>query len=295
MKFISTKQLHLDTRANSWKVRQYNPKGIIGIPRSGMFAGILLSQELHIGICSPTEFIEANGQDYVFYRHGKRSVDCPDNGTIIIMEDSCYHGSMGRIVDMLRRMFPEQKFVSCCAYLEGPCDIYKPDICLMDIRRESMADIEMPTALYEHNLLDGYFNFKYLWDLDGVMCVNPPSDSNIEEYEKYLDNPIPLHIPKIECGNSIDICTYRLNKYRPQTEAFIIAQNIPVRALYMFNAETIDERNKVSPGAYKGTIYRDNPYKLFIESTDWEAQEICRVSGKPVYCTETGRMYQKQQ
>lgn len=295
MKFISTKQLHLDIRANSWKVRQCNPKGIIGIPRSGIFAGILLSQELHIGICSPTEFIEANGQDYVFYRHGKRTVDCPDDGTIIVMEDSCYHGSMKRIVDILRRMFPDQKFLSCCAYLEGPCDIYRPDIWLMDIRRESLIDRELPTALYEWNLLDGYFNFKYLWDCDGVLCVNPPSDSNLEEYEKYLESPVPLHIPKVECGNKIDICTYRIDKYRKQTEAFMIANNIPVRTLYMFNADTINQRNKTSSGAYKAFIYKNNPYKLFIESNDNEAQEIYEISRKPVYCTETGRMYQMKQ
>ena len=293
MKFVSYKQLFTTISLNSWKIKQLKPKGIIGVPRSGLMTAIMLSEEIHVGTCSPAEFFDANGQEYVFWRHGKRPLEHNDNGPIIIMEDTCYHGSFGRLVDILRRQFPNEQFISCCVYLEGPCDQYKPDLWLEDIRKEALADKEMPLALYQWNIIDSWFNFKFLFDIDGVICLNPPQDTDIEAYEDYLMHPTPLHIPSTPSGNQLTFCSYRLNKYRKLTEDFLKSQNIPVKDIIMYNAETITERNKVSPGTYKGHVYRNSNFKLFIESNDQEAQEICKVSGKPVYCFETGRMWHR--
>ena len=291
MIYIGANRFLNDIRRNSWKISSLNPKGIVGIPRSGVMAAVMVSEEIHVGTCSLAEFMLANGQEYVFWRHGKRPIKHNDNGPIIIMEDTCWHGSMKRSVDMLRNAFPNETFISCCIYLEGPCDIYCPDIHLVDIRKEALSDPEHPIALYFHNILDSYFNNLYLYDIDGVICLNPPQDTDIEAYEDYLMHPTPLHIPSTPSGNPLTFCSYRLNKYRKLTEDFLKSQNIHVRDIIMYNAETITERNKVSPGTYKGHVYRNSNFKLFIESNDKEAQEICKVSGKPVYCFETGRMY----
>lgn len=295
MIFIGANRFANDVRANAWKLRKLNLAGIIGIPRSGMLLATLISEELHIGVCSYNEFIDNNGAEYVFYRHGKRPVlhEEQQKKTYLVVDDSAWHGSIGSYITALRIIYPNYKFISYVGYLEGPCQDYMPDMYMCDIRKEALADPEHPLTLYYYNVIDGYFNFKYMFDIDGVICVNPPPDTNIEAYEEYLKSPIPLHIPSTPSGNPLTFCTYRLEKYRKLTESFLKAQNIPLKDLYMFNAETITERNIVPPAQYKGFIYKNNDYKLFIESDDNEAREICEVSGKPVYCFETGRLYHK--
>ena len=62
----------------------------------------------------------------------------------------------------------------------------------------------------------------------------------------------------------------------------------------MFKAKSYDERNKMNihPGVYKGEYYKQHPqYWLFVESSDEEAQIICKVAKKPVYCVSTNKLY----
>ena len=48
-----------------------------------------------------------------------------------------------------------------------------------------------------------------------------------------------------------------------------------------------------NPSEFKAKYYKiHNNYKLFIESDDWQAQEIYKISGKPVYCVGTNKLYQ---
>ncbi|MBO7694102.1 MAG: hypothetical protein J6W16_03005 [Methanobrevibacter sp.] len=291
MKYISIKQMFDDIRLNSYKIGQLNPQGIIGIPRSGLMAATLLSQELHIGVCSINEFIDNNGQEHVFYHHGHRQIEHNNSNIFIILEDSCYNGSMIEHVKALKSTFPDKIFISACIYLEGPCKVYKPDIALVDIRKEVLNNAEMPVALYQYNLLDNYWNFKFLYDLDGVMCIDPPCDINTEAYENYLLNPIKLHIPITPSNNPISICTYRLNKYERETRRFLDTNKVKCKDLFMFPSASKEIRALTQPAYYKAQHYKDNKYLLFIESNDQEAQQICRLSQKPVYCYSTGNMY----
>jgi uncharacterized HAD superfamily protein len=54
-----------------------------------------------------------------------------------------------------------------------------------------------------------------MWDMDGIICKDPPDDKNTEEYEKYISEAIPMIIPTTPIGA---ICTYRLEKYRDITK-----------------------------------------------------------------------------
>lgn len=291
MKFITIKELYNTIRLNAHRVKRLNPQGLIGIPRSGMMAAVMLSEEIHVGCCSVNEFIDNSGNDAVFYRHGQRFIDHNNSNIYIIVEDSCYNGSMLRYVQTLKKMFPDKVFVSLAVFLEGPCNIYKPDLCFADIRNEVLK-CDPPIAFYEHNLLDNYYNYRYLWDLDGVMCVDPPCDINKEAYEKYINIPTPLHIPLTPSGRPITICTYRLNCYDKETRAFLKANDVNYDKLWMFPAQSKEIRDLTPPAQYKGDIYKRHPeYILFIESNDDEAKEICRISEKPVYCFHTGKFY----
>lgn len=292
MIFISIEELYSTIATNSWKVSKHKPKGIIGVPRSGMLPATILSQELHLGLCSINEFFDNNGDDKVFNRHGTRPIDHPKDGPYIVVEDSNYNGqNLGITMNSLKQHFPNKKFISCAAFLEGPTQFYKADITLRDIREEAQASVGR-VALYQWSFLDCWWNWKFLWDLDGVMCIDPPADSNTEAYEAYLDNPIPLHIPKTPSNYPISICTYRLKKYAPQTNKFLKDNGINCNTLWMYNADTKEERNLKPAPVYKAEMYKSHPeYMLYIESNDYEAQAIWKLSEKPVYCFSTGKLY----
>ena len=60
----------------------------------------------------------------------------------------------------------------------------------------------------------------------------------------------------------------------------------------MHPARTKYERQKLNNHAkLKSLVYRDRSYKLFVESSERQAQEIYKRTGKPVLCTDTMKMY----
>ena len=131
-----------------------------------------------------------------------------------------------------------------------------------------------------------------LFDIDGVFCVEPPDERNEKEYLKYIADATPLFIPRTKLGG---IVTYRLSKNREITEKWLSFQNIQYNELIMFNANSWKERydSGISSEAFKATIYKERQTaKLFVESSDYQAQRIAKMSGKPVFCVETNKMYQ---
>lgn len=57
-------------------------------------------------------------------------------------------------------------------------------------------------------------------DIDGVLCADPTPEENDdgEKYRHFLLNTPPLFIPKVTIGTLV---TSRLEKYRPETEAWL--------------------------------------------------------------------------
>ena len=86
----------------------------------------------------------------------------------------------------------------------------------------------------------------------------------------------------------------RLTIYREITEKWLADHGIKYERLLMFKAQSWDERNEsgISPEAMKGGYYKQAEWaKLFVESSDYQAQRIFRISGKPVFCVETNKLY----
>ena len=94
----------------------------------------------------------------------------------------------------------------------------------------------------------------------------------------YITHAIPYFIPTVEIDTLV---TCRLEKYRPQTEKWLAANNIRYGHLIMLNLSSKEERIKWGKhGEYKGKIYKESKNKLFIESSLSEAMKISKISGK---------------
>ena len=61
----------------------------------------------------------------------------------------------------------------------------------------------------------------------------------------------------------------------------------------MYNANSYVSRNSIeSPAHYKARLYMNALWAmLFVESDARQAEQIHRMTGKPVFCYENGRMF----
>lgn len=291
MEYITLQNLCTDIRENLSKI----PKevlGIVGIPRSGMLPATIISEYLNLGLCSINELIESENINDLFNKHGNRKLRETKSNKILVVDDTCYAGSeISRNREKIFSKFNNSgyEFIFLVVYMEGEGSIAKPDIYLRDVRSLAQKS-EIGIVLYEWNILaHGRFTESCLFDLDGVMCIEPPDERNINDYVEYIKSPTPLFIPT---SNKITIVTYRLEKYRKETEDFLKSIGISNFLLNMFPSGSYEERSKIPPYIYKSNFYKENDcYKLFIESSDFQAKKIHELTNKPVYCTDTNKMY----
>ena len=207
---------------------------------------------------------------------------------VLVVDDTVNTGAaMARARERLSHLEGSYDILYCCIYARGA---YAKN--LVDIFLE---DIHVPGEkwyLYEWNILhhNAHRTQLMMWDIDGLMCMEPPSERNTLAYETYLETAVPMVLPTTPVGA---VVTYRLEKYRDVTERWLKSHGVEYNDLVMFDADTREERAAKSyPGRYKAHIYKKSEWALlFVESSRDQAVRIAELSGKPVYCYEDGKMY----
>lgn len=295
IEYLTLNNICKDIRENLWKIPR-DILGVVGVPRSGMLPATIISEFLNVGLADINELIiDKNPIETFQINHGGRFVNPTYGNKILVVDDTCFAGSQN--LDVRRKIGNNfagsgYEFIFLVVYLEGSGHISMPDIYLKDIRNLALRS-DLGIVLYEWNI----FNHnprsmnKMLFDYDGVFCLDPPDERNKESYEKYIANPTPLFIPTNNSEVKINIVTYRLEKYRAQTEGFLRKNGVRNINLTMYNADTYEERSKISPEVYKSNIYGKSNALLFVESDDKQAQRINSLTKKPVYCVSTNKMY----
>ena len=106
----------------------------------------------------------------------------------------------------------------------------------------------------------------------------------------YLPDAVPMVIPTTFVGALV---TYRIERYREVTEGWLRRYGVEYGRLFMYDAESYEARNsKESPACYKARLYKAAEWAiLFLESSAGQAEQINRITGKPVFCYENGKMY----
>ena len=291
MKYITIADLSETIRKNLWKIPR-DIDFVIGIPRSGMIAASMIASYLNVPLIDINSYlkgVEPNGGTRLKYY---KDTHIKTNKALVV-DDTVSRGMSMR--DAKGRLMTSNKnnleYIYLCAYLEGS-GINDVDIYLEDVRKYTNNFKEY--VMYEWNIFQHHSSTmqKFLFDMDGVLCVDPMDERNETEYINYIKNATPLFIPRTKIGG---IVTYRLVKNKEITEKWLADNKIRYGDLFMFNAQTWDERYRmgVSPEEYKADIYkkRDN-YTLFIESNDYQARRIAEIANKPCLSVETNRLYQ---
>lgn len=258
---------------------------IVGIPRSGMIPALMLAELLNKRCADLDAFID--GREMSSGRRGGL-MRGGNIGKVLVVDDSVASGNaLNAVKRRLEAMKYRYTFVYACVYAESREATSLVDICFDNIWRDGEKFYRKEwniLHLFPHLASAG------MWDIDSLLCKEPPNDKDTEAYEAYLKDAVPMIIPTTPVGA---IVTYRLEKYRDVTEAWLERNGIRYKRLVMFNAPDRVTRNRtISGGGFKGKVYAAATWaRLFYESDAHQAEVISKMSGKPVFCYENGRVY----
>jgi len=240
-----------------------------------MLPASIIATHLQMPLADPIGY----SKGVIYGRSGK--LDVPGR-RVLLVDDTVNKGSaMARAAALLPRGTAVTRL---CVY--GPYQVEDPSR-IVDIAFE---DCRGPRAfgwnLWKHRRLP-----RWGFDFDGVLCRDNTKEENDDgpRYAKFLRDVEPLFIPQRPIGH---IVTGRLERYRPETEAWLARHGIQFEALHMTPFRSKAERMSAMKlaggrGGWKARIVKDLDVEFFMESCPKQASIIAREIGIPVWCTRT--------
>ncbi len=121
-------------------------------------------------------------------------------------------------------------------------------------------------------------------DFDGILCPDYQGAAT-DEGPRYLAHLAAAPALAWPAAPLAAIVTARLEKYRPQTAAWLRRHRIEAAELVMApQATAADRAARLDPGAYKAAWYGSSAAALFVESCPAQAATIARITRRPVLC-----------
>jgi len=286
MNFITYAALNADIIANMYKI----PKDVdvvVGIPRSGLLVANILSLYLNKPLCDFDSFLQERIYNSGTTKNKSGWVkDFSEVRKALIVEDTVCSGSS---INKAKDLFYQQNFESITP-IWFSAYVWKRNANLVDLY---FRDVDIPRA-FEWNYLHIKLLEQTCFDIDGILCEDPSSEQNDdgEKYRDFLLNATPKFIPtqKIGC-----LVTSRLEKYRKETEVWLSKNGILYDSLYMMNVDSAEKRRKLGNHAeFKAGIYKQRKEMIFfVESEPQQAETICRLSKKAVFCPINQKFYEE--
>ncbi len=282
MNYKSYQNLSDDIKSNLYKLGKYNIDLVVGIPRSGMIPSYMISLFLNVHCTDFDSFIEnrplIKGGRKLKMNNSK--VLPHDFENILLVDDSIFTGNSMKdkkaaIPDKLKN-----KVITTAVYSS---DSKRNDV-------DCYLVYLPPPRVFEWNIFHGLILSKSCVDIDGVLCTDPTHDENDDgvNYINFLQNAVPLLLPTNKIHSLV---TNRLEKYRSDTEMWLKNHGIAYDNLIMLDLPSKEDRQNLKINAkHKARYYKNSNTLLFIESSLYQAKEICLLSGKDVYCIETNSM-----
>jgi hypoxanthine phosphoribosyltransferase len=241
---------------------------VIGIPRSGLLAGLMIANYLNVSCIELNAFVDGTTP-----MCGRYKVKFKKESTkkVLVVDDVIGTGTSFRLAREQLAPFG-YKFIYLAVYS------HKNKFDHVDIFLEECSN---PRA-FQWNLFH-HPKYKTCWDMDGVICVDPTRDemNDVRLYEKFLANAKPMIIPTmpIYC-----IISGRSEQYRKQTERWLKKYNI----MY---AHLILRDSPQDHAIYKAKNFKAVRGDIFIESNERQAKKIADITEKIVFCVENQQLY----
>lgn len=255
-------------------------RAIAGIPRSGLVPASILALELNVPMVSLESLCDSDSPPVIPLPrrgYGRRVGD----GIILIVDDTC---ASGRQIRALQER------------IRGPVPVEFAAIYVED--RPTIAADHFHSKLppfaqfYEWTMFHDDNNRRILTDMDGVLCEDwqgGDEQERLGEYEEFLAQVRPRRIPSMPLKG---IVTNRLERHRPETEAWLQRHGIRYESLVMSPHATFAARDKADDGAQrKAAAYLADPSALlFVESDEHQARQIAQLTGRPVLAVDRNRL-----
>lgn len=244
---------------------------VVGIPRSGMLAATIIATHLQLPLADCVGF----GRGIVHGRSGRELEG--DFRRVLLVDDTCNKGrAMAKAAALIGRRATITRLAVYGPYQVEPASV-------VDI---SFAECPGPRAfawnMQKHKRLP-----RWGFDFDGVLCRDPSKEENDDgpRYLRFIETAEPVFRPQRPIG---PIVTCRLERYRPETEAWLRRQRVGFSSLTMMPYATKAERMAAgNRGAWKAEQVKRLGVELFLESNAGQAAVIARGAGIPVWCTAT--------
>lgn len=276
VRWITRQQLLRDTQVLASRL-PWPISGVAGVPRSGMIVAADLATRLGVPLYEARKTGELFPID-----SGMRlrlGASRPPAGPLVVVEDSV---NTGRSLQSVRDAAGLAEVVTAAIYV-NPLAKFRPDLVAVDL--------PMPHYFEWH-----FFGSSLVrlagFDFDGIFCedFDGPASDESDRYLDFLRDAKPLWPARPHQVGLI--CTARLEKYRPQTEAWLRRQGITWTRLVMGPWATAAERSRNwNPGEFKGRALLQSRCHVFFESDPTQARAIAVVSRKPVICPPTGEVF----
>ena len=192
---------------------------VVGIPRSGLLPANLIALYINKPLADIDSFVKGD-----VYGHGHRRMS-QENGEIrkaLIVDDSIFSGtSMNEAKEKLNHA------VFKCEYCFLAVFVHPDSKDMVNLYCEEVSSPRVfQWNLFHHPGLIPYSFF----DIDGVLCDNPPVDDDGPQYLNYILTAAPKFIPTCEIDT---IVTCRLEKYRYATETWLYNNHVRYKSNIM--------------------------------------------------------------
>lgn len=255
---------------------------VVGIPRSGTLVANIIALYLNLPFTDIDNYIN-NGvlrvgntrkcENWIKSFHEAKKV--------LVVDDSISTGqAMKEAKEQLRNAGLDCKCIYLAVYA------LETNIHMVDIFFEIC---HMP-RMFEWNYMHHWALEYACVDIDGVLCEDPSYFENDDgnRYYEFIRNAKPKFIPTKKIGY---IVTTRLEKYRKETEEWLKKYNIQYEHLIMVDLPSGKDRLKqLNHGLFKAEVFKKTNCSIFIESNYEQAIEICKNSGKQVFCVENRQL-----
>lgn len=268
--------------------------GIVGIPRSGMMPATLIATQLYLPLYTLTSTgpVRSDWTTSRGCRGGK--------GPLAVVDDTVYAGHASwRARELLTRLEVDHVIaaVYCTPWMTHAVDHYAAVLPPPHVLEWNWANVGPNVGRW-----DGGDARNRVWgggvacDMDGILCEEPrvpdaDSGPGLERYRQWILGARPLMLPRM---NPIKlVVTGRVERWRPETEAWLAKRGVRVERLVMHPAATAGERDRAGDvAAMKGREFAASRCGIFIESDPRQCGTIHEVSGKVVICPATEGVWQ---
>src|SRR3954454_22361303 len=229
---------------------------VVGVPRSGLVPATMLALQLGL----PLTDIDAFEAGQVYSGGARLRETQSGNGHFkhaLVVDDSI---ATGRAMREAKERLPG----GSTAEQVGFGVVYATPDTTASVDYFHAA-LRLP-RIFEWNVLQHRLLNDCCMDIDGVLCRDPGALENDDgpAYLEFMQSVPPRHVPKSEVGWLV---RSRLERYRPQTEAWLAQHGIRYKHLIMHPAATGAERVAAGDHAVrKAETYKQTDAFLFIES-----------------------------